>query len=406
MKAMIVAMALVVGSLGWAESHDAKGAAKANNAFGVKLFRETKKETDKGNKFLSPVSAYLALSMAYNGATGRTRAEMESALAVAGLVRDDVNEGNLALLKSLTSRRKEFELAIANSLWAKKGFDLKDAYVERVKRHYLATLDVLDFALPSASKTINAWVAKATRDKISSIVPEQLPDELRLLIVNATYFDAKWRIPFSKEATRNRPFKVSRTKTVQVPMMTQTADFKYVATRTLQAVELPYGQSESPTVSFIVVKPRSLDDFLARMTDETLDSLAEQLDREKEKYGTVTMPSLELKYESLLNDALQSDSLGMKRAFTDFAELDEITDERVSISQVLQKTYLKVFEEGTIAAAVTGISVGATSAPPPPEFDLTVDEPYFLVIRDKKEGAVLFMGSIREPEGGKIPERK
>lgn len=406
MKAMIMGVALVLSSLSWAEIPDAKAAAKANNSFGVKLFQETKIETEKGNKFLSPVSAYLALSMAYNGATGKTLAEMEKTLALVGISRADVNEANLKLLKSLTSRGKEFQLEIANSLWAKKGFDLKEPYVKRVKASYLASLDVLDFKLPTASKTINSWVAKSTHDKITSIVPEKLPDDLRLLIVNATYFDAKWRKQFNPNKTTEQAFRVSRTKSVKVPMMSQTADYKYISTRTLQAVELPYGTERNPTVSMIVVKPRDLKDFVARMTDETLDSLAEQLDRQEESYGTVTMPSLELKYEALLNAALMSDKLGMKRAFSDSAELDEITSERVAISQVLQKTFLKVFEEGTIAAAVTGISVGTTSVPPPPVFDLKVDSPYFVAIRDKKDGAVLFMGAIAEPEGGKLPEKK
>jgi len=57
-----------------------------------------------------------------------------------------------------------------------------------------------------------------------------------------------------------------------------------------------------------------------------------------------------------------------------------------------------VNEEGTVAAAVTGVVVGVTSVQEPRErFVMKVDRPFFFAIRDNQTGVVLFMGSVRNP---------
>src|SRR4051794_27856744 len=103
---MLVLSVLVATSALAIEPPSGRTAARANNAFGLNLFRAVTKRNEKGNKFLSPVSAYLALSLAYNGATGNTLAEMEDALALGRLDRDEVNQANELLIRSLNSRGK------------------------------------------------------------------------------------------------------------------------------------------------------------------------------------------------------------------------------------------------------------------------------------------------------------
>jgi len=105
------------------------------------------------------------------------------------------------------------------------------------------------------------------------------------------------------------------------------------------------------------------------------------------------MPKFELEWDGLLNDALKT--MGMPRAFdafqADFSRMTPAAD--AHISAVRQKTYMRVDEEGTEAAAVTSVTVGVTSAPP----GLTVDRPYLLAIRERLSGTVLFLGAVRDP---------
>jgi serine protease inhibitor len=115
------------------------------------------------------------------------------------------------------------------------------------------------------------------------------------------------------------------------------------------------------------------------------------------------LPRFKLEYEADLNTALTT--LGMQitfdqgRAdFTDICASSSIPN--IYIDRVKHKTFVEVNEEGTEAAAVTSIGVMAAGLafPTPPPFSMIVDRPFFCAIRENKTGAVLFMGSIVDPE--------
>ncbi len=395
-----VLAALAVGTS--ALAIDARTAARANNQFGVNLFKASTARSAKGNKFLSPTSAFLALSMLDNGAEGTTRAGIETTLALAGITREELNDANLLLMSKLQTGR-DFTLGIANSLWGKKGYDLKQDFTNVLRTNYSATVEELDFSLPIAPQTINDWVKAKTNNKIDSIVASPLPPDLRLILINATYFDAKWTEPFEPNYTQDSEFRKADGTRVQVPFMNTTySAAHHVKTANYEAISLPYGKAQD--ADMVVVVPTDLAKFEASLTGAAWQQILAGLDASKGSFGTLSLPSLEFSMEAALDDSLKA--LGMKEAF-DFnkADFSSITDENVAVTSVLQKTYVKVFEEGTIAAAVTSISVGA-SAIPQYDFQMEVNRPYLFGIRCKRTGALLFLGSISEPEGGKLPVKK
>ena len=95
----------------------------------------------------------------------------------------------------------------------------------------------------------------------------------------------------------------------------------------------------------------------------------------------------------------QLQALGMRDAFeprtADFSGIDGTRD--LLISGVFHKAFVDVYEEGTEAAAATGVVVGVTSMPPPPEI-FRADRPFLFLIREKATGSILFMGRLTEPE--------
>lgn len=402
MKKMLVSVALAAVLAVPSFGADGQVAANANNEFGLELFKNTQKTTAKGNKFLSPASAYLALAMLYNGATGETADQIAEALALTGLTLEEINESSQALMTALTET-SEFELNIANSVWARQGYKIKSDFKRNVNKHFDASVDTLDFDADDASKIINAWVMHQTKGKIDSIVPDKLPENLVMFLANAIYFDAKWALPFDPNDTRERPFN-GRNGVEKVAMMSNTGNFKYASLRNGEGIELPYGQKNE--ASMILFKPsQDLDTFVSGLDAASWASTVSAIRGAQSTYGSVTIPSLELEYEDTLNGTLQA--MGMKRAFANNAQLGELVElkagKNVKVTSVLQKTFLKVYEEGTIAAAVTGISVGITSLPPQPKFNFVADSPYVLAIRDNRTGAILFFGAIAMPEGGKLP---
>jgi serpin B len=113
------------------------------------------------------------------------------------------------------------------------------------------------------------------------------------------------------------------------------------------------------------------------------------------------LPRFKVEYETDLNDALKT--LGMSEAFdpnlADFSGIAEVKQGgRIYISKVKHKTFAEVNEEGTKAAAVTGVEMGVTSAIVPTQpFTMKVNRPFLFVIRDNATGTILFIGSIADP---------
>jgi serpin B len=105
------------------------------------------------------------------------------------------------------------------------------------------------------------------------------------------------------------------------------------------------------------------------------------------------LPKLQLEWSRKLNDDLQA--LGMRTAFipggADFTAMSSLGD-GLYISRVKQKTFVKIDEEGTEAAAVTSTGVTTTSVQLP--VTMRVDRPFIFAIRERLTGTVLFMGKI------------
>jgi serpin B len=110
----------------------------------------------------------------------------------------------------------------------------------------------------------------------------------------------------------------------------------------------------------------------------------------------LALPKFELSYEIALKDVLSS--LGMGIAFipseADFTRMYNGPND-LYISKVRHKTFVKVNEEGTEAAAATSVDVGVTSVPQFVQFK--VDRPFVFIIRENHSGAIMFMGKIYDP---------
>lgn len=387
-----------------------KRAGSANNDFGFQLFNQVQKRTEKGNKFLSPVSAYLALSMLYDGARGISEKEMSEGLFLSGLTREDVGAMNHEFMHALTGS-KDYTLKIANSAWTRKGFDLLDAFSENLG-NYHARAASLDFSQKSAVDTINKWVAEATFDKVTKKalidkILEEIPADAVLYLLNAVYFNADWEQKFKDGDSWNREFHVTAKRTVQVPTMSQTGRYRVVGNDSRKAIELPYKGGKTSMVVILPEGKETVDSLAAKLTDKSWAALTASLDKAEPATYDITLPKLELKYEDELNDALTKQKMGSLFNKGAPADLTGISDAagHLYVSKVKQKTFLQVDEDGTKAAAVTSVEVGLESAILV-QNRFEVDRPYLLAIRDKGTNAVLFLGAINEPEGGKLKQRK
>jgi serpin B len=91
--------------------------------------------------------------------------------------------------------------------------------------------------------------------------------------------------------------------------------------------------------------------------------------------------------------------MGMSTAFSNQADFSGISPGRdLSIAQVIHKAFVEVSEQGTEAAAATGVAVSAAAVhAPEPLVIFRADHPFMFLIRDTRTGAILFIGRLTKP---------
>jgi serine protease inhibitor len=364
----------------------------ANNRFGFELFNKLQLKDKGKNIFYSPLSVALALSMAYHGAAGETREAMRSTLKTEGLSLDEVNEASAALINSLRSSDPKVELAIANSIWARREVKFREDFLERNRQFFGAEVAALDFGAPSALTTINNWVSRNTKSKIPSIIDEIKPDDVMFLI-NAVYFKGQWENKFKKALTKNEPFYPLSGPQKEVPMMSQSGDYQYYRGDRFQAVRLFYGAKGASLDLFLPDKGSSIDDLLKNLSLEQCGQWTKSF---RQVPGDIKIPRFKMDYESSLNDPLKA--MGMGVAFVegkaDFSGMREQND--LYVSKVIHKAVVEINEEGTEAAAATSVGIRQLSAIQ--GFTFIADHPFLMMIRDQRTDAILFLGVVVDPK--------
>ncbi|HSY10143.1 MAG TPA: serpin family protein [Candidatus Dormibacteraeota bacterium] len=377
-------------------AQDTEKLAAADNGFAFDLLQQIAKEQPDKNIFISPFSVSTALQMVGNGAAGETKMEMQRVLKTSGLQPDELNAAFKHLDQSLDSQTNVI-LDLADGIWYQKQFHLKHGFISDNKRYFQTELTGVDFENPKSADIINDWADKKTRGKIKGIVQFPFPPLTRVILANAIYFKGKWADPFDKSETKPRDFHLSGGDVRQVPMMWQSKTFSYQEGDGFQAVRLPYAGYRLQMYLFLPATNSGPQKLLADFNGENWrDNILTQFaDRE----GTLALPKFKINYDVELNGPLES--LGMKCAF-DFhnADFSAMADDPLFVSEVKQKSFVAVDEEGTeAAAAVTTELMAGGIAPinPPKPFEMIVDRPFLFVIADEQTQSILFTGIIFDP---------
>jgi serine protease inhibitor len=362
-----------------------------SNEFAFNLFRTGNLSQHKANVFISPLSASMALGMTANGANGTTYEEMRTALRLSGATREEVGGGYKSLITLLTGLDPQTNFTIANSIWYEQTFPFNTSFLDESKTYFNAQIQALDFTSPSAVTTINSWVSAQTNDKIKKILDSIDPSEVMFLI-NAIYFKGSWQKQFDKSKTVAAPFHAADGTTATVQMMTRAAGVQSAFTPEYAAVDLPYGNSAFTMTVVLPSQNADIDSFAESFDQAKWNSLVTSL---HESDVPVYLPRFRIEWNRQLKGDLQA--LGMRRPFVDGADFTRMSPlgAGLIITQVLQKTFVDVDEEGTEAAAVTLVGVGTTSMPIP----FRADRPFLVVIRERFSGTILFIGKIAKLPG-------
>lgn len=366
-------------------------AADSINALGYDLF--AKMASEDGNTCISPYSIELALSMAANGASGNTRDEMLKVMHI-----KDLGAFNQAVSASKEKLESDaMDIRIANSVWFDKNITFSDSfeasYLPLLSDSYAAETFESDFADAATLSDMNGWIARATNDKITNIISE-IPKDTILILLNAVYFDAQWEVPFPKEGTFDEVFH-SPSGDQTVPFMhLSDGYFQYVEYKGIKALRMNYKDSDMAMDILIPAdKEQSITELFNGLTFEEKQELYQSLsDSEEVSISSLKLPRFEFSSESVsLNDYLKE--LGMTEAFSSNADLSLIS-KGAFISQVYHKTFIRVDENGTEAAAVTSVMIDRMALIEEDLILFEADVPFMYLISDTSDGTTLFMGNM------------
>jgi serpin B len=367
--------------------------AKSNQDFTGKLYSLL--GTKESNLVVSPFSISSVMAMAYAGAKGNTEKQMKECMAFP--------ENNKVLLEgyedmfNVLKSNENFTLDAANRLFVDSQYKLLDSYMSVVQSHYKAVPESVEFGKSEEARVhINQWVEKQTHDKIKDLLPGgSISAMTKLVLVNAVYFKGDWANQFDKEITKKEKFTTLDGSQVEVDMMHKfDTEFTGAVNKELDAVivEMPYKGNRLSMLLFLSKKPEGF----AVMKDKfpTIDLV--NLKMQGSIKFDVALPRFKLESTHDLVDNLKT--IGMTDMFdmtkADFSGISGTND--LFVSSVVQKAFIEVNEEGSEAAAATGMVMMMRSMPARPQ-QFICDRPFMFAIKDNLTGMVLFTGHVVNP---------
>ncbi|CAN5886189.1 serpin family protein [soil metagenome] len=363
--------------------------AESNTVFGLGLLRYLHASDAAPNLLVSPLSASMALGMTMNGAQAGTWTAMRTALGFDRLTEEEINSAYRGLIAQLRARDPKVEFTLANSIWYRQEFQVKQPFLLAGRDHFDAHIAAIDFNSAAAPRTISQWAENRTGGRIKDLVESIDPLDM-MFLVNAVYFKAPWTHPFQVPATMPRPFVRANGSSVDVPTMLLDRALPHLMNDEVQIVELPYADGAFSMVLLAPPRGTSLDGLVARLTPQLWTQWLDALAAER---IMLMMPKFRFDYGVELKPSLSD--LGMGVAFrsreADFTRIADRDD--LHISAVQHKTFIDVHELGTEAAAATSVTASVTSMPP----ELNFDRPFIFAIRERSTGTLLFIGRIGDP---------
>ena len=350
-------------------------------SFQTSFFKEINKNFINKNIITSPLSAYQVIGLTSNGANDKTLEQMLLALENESL--EELNNINVEILNT----SKDFTtIEIANAIMTT--FNPKEKFLNAASK-YESSVETL-----KSVAQVNNWCNLKTHGKIEKILDELDPNTVMILL-NAIYFKGTWYTEFPENATLTTNFYNfnDESKVAKVDMMSIKDYFNYYEDKEMQIIELPYTKDSMSAIIILPNEDIEINDYISDLNDDKLQKLMKKMYQEEVE---LKLPKFELDFSCLLNDVLQK--MGMINAFVadkaDFTGMRDIKD--IFIGKVIQKTYLKVDEKGTEAAAVTAV-VFYNSLPR--NIKMNVNRPFLFFLRNKKlpiNYEMIFMAKIEE----------
>ena len=349
------------------------------NIFQLKIFQEINKGNIGKNMTICPISIYHILSLTTNGAEKKTLEEMLKVLCNKDLI--NMNQNNKLIASTLA---KFNTIELANAVFTK--FNPEPSFIEIIKQ-YRAKMDLLKDAAQ-----VNKWCSEATHKKIQRII-DKITDNDLMVLINAIYFKGLWKKPFDEKITKKNNFMCFNKESRETLFMNITDNFDYFENDDIQSISLNYNDDNMKALIILPKKEKDINNYIKNLTLENYYYIIKNLNNQK---VVLSLPKFEINFGAELKQNFIN--LGMVQAFTNDADFSSmIKQNNVKIGRIIHKTYIKVDEKGTEAAAVTAVIMVEKCCLPKKELIMNFNHPFLFIIRNDSLPAVhdiLFLSKI------------
>ncbi len=375
-------------------SPDLAAVVDGNTRFGWTL--EERLASTPGNFFFSPFSISAALAMTYAGARGQTATELHDVLDV------ELDDASFHaafgdLVRDLSGQKSRgYTLNVADGLFVQRGGALDGDTVDLLQQDYAVELTPEDFAEDpeGARESINTWAGNATKHKLADLFPPgSIDDSVSFVIANAIYFQAGWAQAFDPKDTKDAEFRRADGTSVMVPMMSRLGTYSAGWLDIATVVELPYQDDELSMVLVIPNLQHDVADVESALASGWLETALPKL--RPPDAVVVVIPRFRIDWSAPSLDSTLA-SLGVPTMLGDQADFSGFADEKLLVRSLRHVAFVDVKEQGTEAAAATGLDFTFVSGYVP----IVADHPFVFVIRDRLTNSVLFIGRVDDPTAG------
>ncbi|KAK6113066.1 Serpin (serine protease inhibitor) family protein [Brugia pahangi] len=353
--------------------------------FAVDLIKEIAQNDE--STISSPASISTALFMLYLAADGETKQKLSEILG-RNARKTQIQEYYGKLLASSDgTKSKSYMLNIANRLYVPKEFSIKPSIPHIFQFYFGETLHRFnDGRSGQLIKGINRWASKNTNNRIVDLMETTKinSQKTKMLLLNTIHFEAVWRKPFFTDKTQNEMFQVSKSKKIMMPMMQLNAVLKYYEDKFVQVVKLPYVGDK---VEMVIILPKARSGLYKVREEMTGRDLRRYIENAVPTKVELKLPKFELQQKLDLEDVLKK--IGITYIFSKKANFNALSDNSVSINNIIHKTSFGVNEKGTESTKETGFNSPSFIFPYSTVFN--ANHPFlFFVIRKSQD--VLFAG--------------
>ncbi|XP_073069291.1 serpin B5 [Manis javanica] len=369
----------------------------ANSAFAIDLFKQLCVKEPAGNVLFSPICLSTSLSLAQVGAKGDTANEIGQVLHFENV--KDVPFGFQTVTSDVNKLSSFYSLKLIKRLYVDKSLNPSTEFISSTKRPYAKEMETVDFKdkLEETKDQINSSIKDLTDGHFENILADNsVNDQTQILVVNAAYFVGKWMKKFPESETKECPFRVNKTDTKPVQMMSTEATFCMgnIDSINCKIIELPF---QNKHLSMLILLPTDVEDG-----STGLEKVEKQLNSEMLSRWTnastmanakVKLSIPKFKVEKMINPKASLQNLGLRNIFnentSDFSGMSETKG--VALSNVIHRACLEITEDGGESIEVPGSRILQHKD------EFNADHPFIYIIRHNKTRSIIFFGKFCSP---------